>query len=114
MPPPFTDQFWRALADYGVTMPALGAANTTWLTEYTRVRNTALASVLLTASASEGGNASGSRQFPQEVLLDALHCRRFELDPAYLLPPHLAAFPSAKVERSRPAASRNRTLRFGQ
>ena len=37
MPPPFTDQFWRALADYGVTMPALGAANATWLTEYTRV-----------------------------------------------------------------------------
>jgi hypothetical protein len=109
MPPPFTDQFWRALADYGVNLPALGAANTTWLTEYTRVRNTALASVLLTASGTEGGNASGSRQFPQEILLDALHCRRFEFDPAYLLPPHLSAFPSAKIERSRPAASRNRT-----
>jgi hypothetical protein len=33
MPPPFTDQFWPALADYSITMPAIGAAKTTRLTE---------------------------------------------------------------------------------
>ena len=96
----FDDQFWLAVADYGVMMPALGAANVTWLTEYQRVRTTALAAVLIMNQGSEGGSAGGGRQFPQETLLNALFCHRFDLDPTYVLPPHLAAYPAMKIRRA--------------
>ena len=102
---PFTDQFWRALADYGVlfgNLDALGEGTppAAWITEYNRVRATAFAAVLLTSSSFEGGNSAGQKLFPQETLLDALHCRRFELDDDYALPAHLAQFVSAKAARA--------------
>lgn len=113
MSSPFTDQFWRAIADYKVFMPALGTAAATWLTEYNKVRRTAFASVMFTANSTEGGSASGQRQFPQEVLTDALHCHRHDLDPAYALPVHLSDYESAKIQRARAGNRRGMTLRFG-
>lgn len=99
---PFSEQFWRAVADYGVLfvdLDSLGAGNppADWLTEYQRVRATAFASVLITSAGFEGGSGSGQRQFPQEVLIDALHCRRYDLDNDYVLPRNLALYPSAAV-----------------
>lgn len=114
MQSPFTLQFWRALADYGVIMPALGTDAVTWLAEYTRVRRTAFASVLLTNNSSEGASAGGKGNFSQEILTDALHCHRYNLDDSYTLPPHLASYPSALIERQRAGTSRGVTLRFGQ
>lgn len=110
---PFDDDFWRAVADYAIKLPTAAALTgdpSPWLTEYLRVGRSAFASVLITASATEGGNASGSRQFPQATLIDALHCRRYDLDNDYELPPHLASYPEAKEARKR--AGRPRVLKF--
>jgi hypothetical protein len=71
-----------------------------WLTEMARIRRTAFAAILINASATEGANASGLRNFSQQVLTDALPCRRYDLDNTYVLPPHLAAYSSAKIERA--------------
>lgn len=111
---PFDLQFWRALADYGVQFANVGALGVgdppaTWLTEYNRVRATAFASTLITSTGFESGSASGSRQFPQETLLDALHCRRHELDEDYDLPAHLADFEAAKA---RAGGSRRHVIRY--
>jgi len=102
----FDDDFWRALADCQINFPSLadlgdGNPPSAWLAEYIRVGRTAFASVLLTASGTEGGNASGQRQFSQATIIDALHCRRFDLDPSYTLPVHLTQYPSARVSKAR-------------
>ncbi len=111
---PYDDQFWRAVADYGDRFPTVGSLGVdaaTWLAEMARIRRTAFAAVLITASGTEGGNASGVRNFPQEVLADALRCRRYDLDNTYVLPPHLARYPSAALARAR--GSGGATVRFG-
>ena len=110
---PFTDQFWRALAHYRITITSLGSDAATWRTEYDRVSRTAFASLLITNSSQENSTHSGEALFPQAVLVDALHCRRFELDNGYTLPEHLAAFVSAKTSRAR-AGRGGVILRFGQ
>lgn len=99
---PFTDQFWRALADYQIKFADAGSLGSgtppvNWLEEYNRVRATAMSSVLITSGSFEGGGNSGVQNFPQEILLDALHCRRFDLDANYELPVHLLQYPSAKI-----------------
>jgi hypothetical protein len=117
MSAPFSDELFRAVADYALQFPdanSLGTNAATWLTEMARIRRTAFAAILINASATEGANASGLRNFPQQVLADALHCRRYDLDSAYVLPPHLAAYPSAKIERARAGTRRGITLRFGR
>lgn len=101
---PFTDQFWRAVADYAILFPSLAAVTQTtswdlWLTEYQRVRATAFASIIITANTAEGGSASGRSQFDQETLVDALHCRRYDLDNTYVLPVHLTSYLSAAARR---------------
>jgi hypothetical protein len=111
---PFTLDFWRALADYRLRFPdanSLGAAVATWLTEMARVRKTAFAAVLLTNSSSEGSSAGGQKHFESGILADALHCRRFEIDDDYELPPHLAGFASAKAKIAM-RQGRNTTVRF--
>lgn len=110
----FNTQFWRALADYRIKFPnkaALGEAGATWLTEYARVKATAFASVLITSSTTEGGSGSGARNFSQETLVDALHCRRAELDDEYELPEYLAAFEAQKLYVAS-QAGRGRVLQF--
>ncbi len=100
---PFTDPFWRAIARYRLMFPdldSLGVSVVTWLTELDRVGRSAFAAVLLTNSnTGDGSGASGQKNFSQEVLTDALHCRRFELDDTYELPEHLADFESASARR---------------
>lgn len=111
---PFTDSLFRAIADYTVMFPdvgSLGTSNATWIVEYNRVRGTAFAAVLLTSNSQEGGGtAGGQRNFSQEVLLDALHCRRYDLNHAYVLPPHLDAYPEAIIARRQ--GGRPRVIRF--
>lgn len=110
---PFDDNFWRALAMYRLkfsNLGSLGAAAATWLLEMERVNRHAFAAVLLTQQADDRGSTGGSRQFPQETLADALHCRRHELDETYALPEHLAHFESAKASRQQ--AGLPRVLRF--
>lgn len=98
----FDQNFWQALADYGVQFPtleSLGSGNPPdkWIAEYNRVRADAFGSVLVTSTGTEGANASGLKQFPQATLIDALHCRRFELDPTYTLPVHLLTYSSERA-----------------
>lgn len=98
----FTDQFWRALQKYRLAFPtlvSLGTSAATWLAERERVEGTALAQVLLTSGSHEGGSQSGERSFPGELLVDALDCRRFELDDTYTLPEHLGDFAAASASR---------------
>lgn len=99
----FSDDFWRAVARYRVTFPtfaSLGADYATWLAELERVQGTSQAQVLITSASQEGGNQSGERNFQGGLLEDALHCRRYELEPDdYELPEHLAGFPTAKTDR---------------
>jgi hypothetical protein len=117
MAAPFTDQFFRAIADYALKFPTLGDLGggnppSTWMAEYNRVRQTAFASVLLTSNSQEGGGtAGGQRNFSQEILVDALHCRRFDLDNTYILPAHLAGYPSALIRR-RNARPGSMVIRF--
>lgn len=113
----FDDNFWRALQDAVLAFPtlaSLGAGDppATWLASRTAAKNTARAAVLITQTGSEGGSGSGQRQFDQGTVVDALDCRRFALDPAYELPPHLAGFTAEKAAR---ASYRGRgfTLRIG-
>jgi len=114
---PFDDQFWRAVADYALQFPDLASVTTAtpwdkWLAEYSRVRATAFASVLITANNAEGGSASGRQQFPQETLIDALHARRWELDNTYVLPAHLFSYASALIRRRQ--ADNPLVIQFGQ
>jgi hypothetical protein len=102
----FDDSFWRALADYKIKFPdkpSLGLGNppAAWLVAYNAAREDAFGSVLILNATSEGGGGGGLRNFSQETLLDALHACRFELDPTYELPPHLATFTEMKLARSR-------------
>lgn len=113
----FSDDFWRAFADYMVIFPtveSLGAGTppTLWAAEYAKVRKPAFDPVLLTATATEGANGSGQRNFAQTTRADALHCRRHDLDRSYELPPHLAGFLTAKAQRANPSPRRSRTIRF--
>jgi hypothetical protein len=116
MASPFSDQLFRAIADYAIQFPNAGSLGTDlakWLAEYTRVRSTAFASVLLTSNSQEsGGSAGGQRNFSQEVLIDALHCRRYDLDNTYVLPPHLADYPSQVLLIQR--RYRPQVIRFSQ
>ncbi len=87
-----TTDFYRALADYRLTFPdlaSLGVNAVTWLTERARVARTARAAVLIVSSGTEGGSASGQRQFDQGILIDALDWLRHEYDATYALPGHL-------------------------
>jgi len=115
MPEPFSDSFFRAVADYAIQFPTvqdLGENASAWIAEYNKVRGTAFASVLLTTNSQEGGgSAGGQRNFSQEMRVDALHCRRYDLDNTYVLPPHLAGYPSA-VARRRNARPGSLILRF--
>jgi hypothetical protein len=67
----FTDELFRAAVDYALQFPdanSLGTSAATWLTEIARIRRTPFAAILINASATEGANASGLRNFPQQVL----------------------------------------------
>lgn len=108
--------FWRALADYGVLFPEVanlgtGTPPSAWLTEYNRVRVDAFGSVLITSAGGEGTQQSGAREFPQATLIDALHCRRFELDDDYDLPAHLVGFNASKA-RVALSGARRHVIRF--
>lgn len=101
----FSTDFWRALAKYRLMftdIASLGASYATWLAELERVEGTKFAQVLITSAGNEGGNQSGEKGFDGGLLVDALHCRRYELeaeeDVPYELPEHLAGFPSAKLK----------------
>ncbi len=101
----FDEPFFQALADFGILFPDLPSLGTgtppaAWLAEYHRLRSDAFAAVLVQSTSTEGGAVSGLRQFPQDTLLDALHCRRFELDPTYVLPVHLLSYPSERAIRA--------------
>lgn len=100
----FDDSFWRALADYQLQFPTLASLGENnppalWYAEYQRVRATAFAAVQITSGSFEGGASSGVQSFSQETLLDALHCRRFDLDNTYELPAHLANYVAIRTAR---------------
>lgn len=77
-----------ARAHYRLQFPdknSLGSGDppAAWKAEYDRVAAAALSSLLLTQASFEGGHGGGEKLFPQEVLLEALHDRRSELDDDY-------------------------------
>ena len=77
-----------ALAHYRLQFPNLeslggGTPPAAWKTEYDRVSSVAFSNLLLTHGAFEGGTGTGEKLFDQEVLLEALHDRRGELDEDY-------------------------------
>ena len=99
----FDDNFWRAWQDCALSFPdlaSLGANAVNWLAARAAAKSTARAAVLITQTGSEGGSGSGQRNFDQNTVVDALDCRRFALDPAYELPPHLAGFTAEKALRA--------------
>lgn len=84
--PAHVDDFDLALAHYRLLFPtlaSLGTAAADWRTEYDRVAASGLSPTLLTSTSFEGGASGASRNFSQTVLLEALHCRRAELDSDY-------------------------------
>ena len=53
MSAPFTDELFRAIADYALQFPdtnSLGTNAATWLTEMARIRRTAFAAILIEAA----------------------------------------------------------------
>lgn len=81
------DDYQLAYAEYVLQFPdlaSLGASAATWLLEYNRVKASGLSATLLVNTSMEGGSAGAIRNFPQKILLAALHARRGKLDAAYL------------------------------
>lgn len=82
------DDFELALQHYRLLFPnadSLGSGTppSTWWAEYQRIAEQGLTATLITSLSSEGASHSAIRNFPQKVLLGALHARRGELDSAY-------------------------------
>lgn len=97
------DDYQLAYAEYVLMFPdlaSLGTSAATWLAEYNRVKASGLSATLLTETTTEGGGARALRNFPQKLLLGALHARRAALDSAYL-----AAITVAPPNLSQPAGS---------
>ena len=63
---------------------ALGANAATWKAEYDRVKAFGLTATLMVNTSMEGGAGGAIRNFPQKVLLSALHARPGALDADYL------------------------------
>lgn len=82
------DDFQLAYADYCLMFPtlaSLGDGASVWLTEYNRVKATAIAPVLVTSTGGgDTPNVGSQRNFDQKTLLRALHARRAALDSTYL------------------------------
>jgi hypothetical protein len=81
--------FELALAHYRLLFPDLaslgaGVIPSAWKAEYDRIVSLGLSATLVTSTTFTGGTGgSGVRNFDQKILLQALHTRRGELDPAY-------------------------------